>query len=167
VAKACAQEGIDILVLPVSYTKAQERLLERIKKTKYDFILSFGLAGSRPQITLEKKAFNERNSPAKDNDGKLVLGQAILPSGAQEITNPLPLEDWQSALKEKDFISRISSDPGRYVCNEVYYLDLSSGIPCLFVHWPNLNKSSLNIDIGYAKALLNLIAKSKFLPHLL
>jgi pyroglutamyl-peptidase len=167
VAQACAKEGIDILVLPVSYEKAQERLLNQIKKTKYDFILSFGLAGSRAQITLEKKAFNEKNSPAKDNDGKVFLGQKILPSGPEEITNPLPLNEWQGALKEKEYVSRISFDPGRYVCNEIYYLDLSSGIPCLFVHWPNLNKSSLNTDIGYAKTLLHLIAKSGVLPQAL
>jgi pyroglutamyl-peptidase len=163
-AEVLAKEGFDTLILPVSYASAEAALLNRIALTKYDFILSFGLAASRGRISLEEKAFNEKNSPVQNNDGKIVLSQKIRPNGAKELTNPLPLGEWQRRLQEKEVASDLSSDPGRYVCNEIYYLDLSSGIPCLFVHLPNLDKSSLAADVALAKELLALAKKLEFQP---
>jgi pyrrolidone-carboxylate peptidase len=100
-AEVLAKEGFDTLILPVSYASAEAALLNRIALTKYDFILSFGLAASRARISLEEKAFNEKNSPVQDNDGKIVLSQKIRPNGAKELTNPLPLENGRDVSKKK------------------------------------------------------------------
>lgn len=52
-------------------------------------------------------------------------------------------------------------DPGRYICNEVYYLDLASGIPSLFVHFPLEETLSLEKDIRAAKLILETISPLK------
>ncbi len=149
--------NIDVLILPVTYSGAKQLLERQIKDKSYDFILSFGLAASRRYVSLEKMAFNEMNSLHPDNDHKAAAGEKILPEGLPSLINPLPLEAWHDSLKEKGFENEMSTNPGRYVCNEVYYLDLSSKIPCLFIHFPSLEASSLQNDISFATNLLNIL----------
>jgi pyroglutamyl-peptidase len=160
VARALENRDIKALILPVTYEGTKKQLLSAIKKEKPDFILSFGLAASRDHVSLEKQAFNELNSSHPDASGHLALGEKILPSGKEQLETSLDLKSFQSNLIKEGHIVDLSLDPGRYCCNECYYLDLASGIPSLFIHLPLESKSSILEDLEIATDLLDEIKKS-------
>lgn len=157
VALSFKNEGYDVTILPVSYAGAKTAF-NHIKNLKqYDFILSLGLASSRKYISLEKNAYNEMNALHLDNDGVRKMGEAILPGAPKQLSTTLELVPFQEALAKKGITVDLSLDPGRYICNEVYFLDLASGVPALFVHFPSIEASSIEKDYLAIKTLLDAI----------
>lgn len=154
VALSLKKEHYDIAILPVSYQKAKQAFFAIPNLRSYDLILSLGLASSRRLISLERTAYNEMNALHLDNDGVRKLGEVIVPGQPASLTTSLNVPALHEALEKAGIPSEISSDPGRYICNEVYYLDLVSGIPALFVHFPSLEKSSLEKDLAATKVIL-------------
>ena len=128
---------IDKVLLPVSYNRVEAVLDEAINKYHPDFILSLGYAASRKNISIEKYAYNSMMAKIKDNDDIIYEGKKI--------------NDGRDIIKTKIDIERIinnfpnyplalSEDPGRFICNEVYYLSLSkTNSNALFIHVPPLN----------------------------
>lgn len=165
VAKALQNEDTVVLILPVSYEKSRMLLLRKIEMVRPELILSFGLAASRKEISLEKTAYNAMASSSPDNDGVMKEGEKILPFGEENLSTPFALPALQKCLSEEGIPSVISLDPGRYICNEVYYSDLESGIPSLFVHLPKDENCPLEEAIRAAKilekALIDSLAKAK------
>ena len=157
VALSLKKEGYDSVILPVSYEGAIAafKAIKNIKQ--YDAILSFGLASSRHFISLETKAYNEMNAIHLDNDGERKMGETILEGKAKELKTSIDIAPIQKALKEKAIPSDLSEDPGRYICNEVYYLDLNSGIPALFVHFPAIEESSVDKDLEATRIILSVL----------
>ena len=121
-------------ILPVSYQRAPIALEKAIEEEKPDFILSLGLHGSADALRLEGMAYNWMEASIPDEDGELMQGCPINENLAEEIANPLLLESCLNQLKNYPFV--LSDNPGRYICNLVYFHDLYSGIPSLFVHLP-------------------------------
>jgi pyroglutamyl-peptidase len=154
VALSLKKEGYDSVILPVSYEGAIAafKAIKNIKQ--YDAILSFGLASSRHFISLETKAYNEMNAIHLDNEGVRKMGDPIVKGAPKELSSPFNVPNLKEYLAKEGIETELSSDPGRYICNEVYYLDLSSGIPALFVHFPSLETSSIEKDEAAAKAIL-------------
>jgi pyroglutamyl-peptidase len=157
VALALKEEGYDVVILPVSYAGAKTSFQKIKNLSQYDCILSLGLASSRKYISLESKAFNEMNAIHLDNDGERKMGETILEGKAKELKTSIDIAPIQKALKEKAIPSDLSEDPGRYICNEVYYLDLNSGIPALFVHFPAIEESSVDKDLEATRIILSVL----------
>lgn len=154
VANSLKKEGYDTVILPVSYEGAKKAFSEIQNLKSYDAILSFGLASSRRFISLESKAYNEMNAIHLDNDGVRKMGEEIVKGEEKERTTPIDVVTLKKRLEKLGIITEASTDPGRYICNEVYYLDLQSGIPALFVHFPSLEASTIEKDEAAAKAIL-------------
>lgn len=150
--KALQKEGFHTLILPVSYARCQQELEQEIKEFMPSLILSFGYASSRQLISLEQRAYNCLNSSAPDADGIILSNQKIVAGGKEILSTALPLQELKNSLLS--FPLEISLDAGRYCCNEVYYLDLQSGIPSLFVHLPNEKKISVDTEISFAHELI-------------
>lgn len=131
------------IILPVEYEKAWEKI-EYL--SPYVFI-HMGLAQSRNVITIEKYAYNQKNSKAADNSGRIYLGEKIAPSAPERLQTPFDTEKIVEAMKEGGINASESIDPGRYVCNALYYLSLLSGSKSIFIHFPPLEKMSLDKDI--------------------
>jgi pyroglutamyl-peptidase len=146
-------------VFTVSYASILKEVPLAIKETKPDAILSFGLAASRKNLSLEKYGYNEMNCTHPDVSGQTILGEAILPNAPKQLATPFPVESIQEELAKEGIVAELSNDPGRYICNETYFLDLSSGIPSLFVHLPTLENSSLENDKKAAAVLLKEIRR--------
>jgi pyroglutamyl-peptidase len=147
VANALKSKVEAVSILPVSYALVLENQRKLVKKVQPDFILSLGLASSRRYISLEENAFNEMNALHPDNDGVVKTGEAILPGQAASLKTKVNLSALKEELQPSGITLEISTDPGRYLCNEIYYLDLASGIPSLFVHFPALEVSSKEKDL--------------------
>lgn len=155
------KEGYAGIVLPVDYQKAETLFKSQILPLKPDFILSLGLASSRSIITIENSAYNEKRSGAKDNSGHLAQGEMISSSGPAVLHTALSVPTLVSFLAGRGFLSAPSDDPGRYLCNEIYYLDLQSGIPSLFIHFPDVTASPIEKDIAFLREVLTFISSSK------
>src|SRR5574344_2997413 len=161
VANSLKKEGYDTVILPVSYEGAKKAFSEIQNLKSYDAILSFGLASSRHFISLETKAYNEMNAIHLDNDGVRKMGEAIIKGAPKELSSPFNVPNLKEHLAKEGIETELSSDPGRYICNEVYYLDLSSGIPALFVHFPAIETMSVEKDYEAIQVILATIKSSK------
>ena len=137
---------INAEVVPVSYSKSAE-IAKRIEGKA---LLMMGLAAGRKEISLEKFAWNERKASIPDNDGVLYEGEKIADDGEERLETEIDIVEIER---------RISTDPGRYVCNNIYYTALySRKEPSLFVHFPEtrdmseeMEEKALEIIIGYLR----------------
>lgn len=142
------------LLLDVVYEKAREDLLKAIEKEKPDFILSLGLSPYRSNVTLEQYGYNEINSPQPDEEGIVKQGEVIVEGAPRSIRTPIDLGRLQQVLSYEDISTSISADPGRFVCNMVYFLALNSGVPALFAHLPLMDQEPLKEQEEAIKAIL-------------
>jgi pyroglutamyl-peptidase len=153
-AKALAGPERTIVILPTSYKRCNDLLTKTIAQERPDFIISVGLAASRYCPTLEKYAFNEMNSIHSDVDGVVLEGDPVRVGGPARLETSVNLEALSDAMNKKKHLVSLSEDPGRYCCNEAYYIDLFSMVPSLFVHLPLIEKSSLAEDLALVKDII-------------
>ncbi|MCI2111672.1 MAG: hypothetical protein LKK13_04960 [Bacilli bacterium] len=152
------RKGVSTIVLPVSYERSRSTLREALITRKPNLIVSLGLAGGRKEATLERYAYNRMKATVPDEDGNLKTGETIDKKMPYRLETPLPADRLCPSLAEKGHRCRLSLDPGRFICNLVYFLDLSSGIPSLFVHLPAKGSVPLEEDIRLLNDLLDLLA---------
>jgi len=112
----------DGIELPVAYNRIENDLLKQLKKNDYQYVFSFGLAGNRHLISLERVGLNFADSEAADNDGTILLETTIKNDGEQAYFSNLPLKKMCLDLNEQSVISEISLSAGSYVCNYLTYL---------------------------------------------
>lgn len=126
-------------LLPVAYEEAGERVLEAIRETKPDAVLSLGLAAGRASVTPERIAINCRDG-APDNHGVILEDAPIVEDGPAGYFSTLPIRKIVEVLKEKGYPASISNTAGTYLCNNIMYVILhelkDTGIPAGFVHIP-------------------------------
>ncbi len=149
----------DILsvILPVEY----DSCWERIKDIHGDLFIHMGLAASRKTITIEQFAYNDKRAAIADNAGCLFSGNQISPSGGNVLTSPFDVPNLVDALRKHSIPAEVSKDPGRYVCNNIYYHSLLGGNKALFVHFPPLDRSSLEVDKKAIEILMAAMEKDK------
>ncbi|MCA9672749.1 MAG: hypothetical protein KC503_44455 [Myxococcales bacterium] len=112
------------VVLPVEWDSAAATLRGLIDRCKPDVIVSFGQG--RSQVDVETTAYNSKDSfdiagGAVDNRGMLFAGQPIVKDGAATLSTRLPAQDLVSALSGIGEQASTSNDPGRYICNNLFY----------------------------------------------
>lgn len=148
---------VNTLILPVSYN----RCYENISSLEGEVLIHLGLASSRDKISLERCAYNKRSAFLPDNDGATYNDEKILYSGNNIVETTLKgeLNDLEDKLNTSHIPCYISTDPGRFVCNNIYYMSLSKEKrPVLFIHFPPFEKmekdteeKALNIILNYFK----------------
>lgn len=145
------------LILPVSYSSARQKLLAAIEVINPDIVISFGLAASRKEITVEKTAFNSLKAAYPDEDGILKSGETIDESLPKTLSTSFPVMDLVNQLKDEGFVISLSEDPGRFICNEVYFTSLMKKPQSLFIHLPTFSRSSFEEDKKLLKAVLSFV----------
>lgn len=147
------REGISSFVLPVEYDNSWKI----IKDTYADLYIHMGLASSREYITVEKFAYNKKSASIPDNAGVIFKGEKIAQDGSDILETPVDISLVIDSLTAEGIKAFPSRDPGRYVCNNIYYHSLQSGNRALFMHFPPLDKSSLEDDIKAVEAVISLL----------
>lgn len=150
-------ENVNAHVVPVSYSRSY---LEA-KKIDGDILLMSGLAASRKEISIEVRAYNERKASIPDNDGLSHNGDKIDDRTEEFLETTIQVEPLLKKLKDENISVELSTDPGRYVCNNIYYMALSDNTrPSLFVHFPTnetmpieVKERALRTIIDYLKEL--------------
>lgn len=124
------ENHIETFVFDVSYKKV-EKSLKDFQLNRYEKIILLGLSSSREFISVEEIAYNEIDVDKPDNEGKIIKKQPIVEKGESTLTSSLDLERIKN-----HFDAQISDDPGRYLCNYLYYLVLRENKNTVFIHLP-------------------------------
>lgn len=135
-----------VLVLPVEFDRASERLLKKIEEVSPDFVLSFGQAEGRSAITPEKIAINLDNARIADNSGDHRENSVIDKFGDDGYFSTLPVNKMVEAIKHFGVASELSLSAGTFVCNHIFYRlqkELQdSPIKSGFIHIPLIPEQS-------------------------
>lgn len=102
-------------------------------------VLLLGQASARARIDLELFAYNLLDFRAPDCDGVLKTQELLDPQGPPRRASTLPRCQLEAlATSQGPVPVGLSEDPGRYLCNQIYYqaLGLTPKLPVLFVHVP-------------------------------
>lgn len=131
-----------VVILPVTFCSAFERLKDEIHSFKPDVVICMGLASNRKTICLEKVAVNFMHSKGADNEGVVKNHEVILPKAPAAYFSTLPLEAMLEI--EASFPVKLSLSAGSFVCNETMFrlLDyLKDGqVQSGFIHLPSLKE---------------------------
>ncbi|MDP8023964.1 MAG: hypothetical protein RAK20_05810, partial [Conexivisphaerales archaeon] len=136
-------------VLPVDYSRLEEKLMKFIQEVRPDLIIGTGLAAGRAKISLEKIAINYKFSLENDNSGKRAVGERIDNSMEDGIFSLINVEELFQILNSVNIPAEISLSAGSYLCNyamfviirEAKKLNIKGG----FVHFPANTKLSSSL----------------------
>lgn len=139
VARTLEDRDVDCCVLPVSYRSIEDVLLGALRRP-WDGVLMLGLARERDAIHLERVARNTTDGTQVDNEGSRSLRRRVVRGGPAAYFSSLPLERMLEQLRRARLPAALSSDAGRYLCNQAFYLARHAlaprGVPCGLVHLP-------------------------------
>jgi len=117
------------IILPVEYDRAAAEVGDAIARCHPDLVISFGQGGGA--IALEHTAYNLQDTGevaggVPDNRG--IVRAAVAIDAAAPATRPtlLPLDQIAAALVAAGEEPQDSTDPGRYICNNVMFADLAA-----------------------------------------
>ncbi len=135
--------GIELFaeVLPVSWADAGRAAREAIARVEPHAILHFGVSKRVSGFEIETRAFNT-SGPKKDHAGLVRPGSPLDRSGMPVLSATMPPAVLLRALRRGGFSAQLSRNPGRYLCNALFYWSLadagSSSKPVSFIHIPAL-----------------------------
>lgn len=129
-------------ILPVDSVIAPARIKQALRVIRPDALILLGEAAGSKTIRLETTAWNELNFKIPDIAGRQPEGRAIFPESPAILSATLPLKKLQARLESNGHEAVLSNNPGRYLCNQVFYASLKwindHAIPCRtgFIHLP-------------------------------
>jgi pyroglutamyl-peptidase len=124
------------------------------------------LSGDSKAFHLERLAWNEATFRTADERGWRPDRQLIIRSNqslfhALETTFPLAI--LHQRLQRKNYQVNVSDDPGRFVCNWLYYHSLYfsklNNSKCLFIHVPPFEAISCEAQLNFLGDLINLLTE--------
>ncbi len=128
-------------ILPVEWGKAKQVLEGLIDEFEPAVVLSLGLAGGSPGISVERVAINY-TADIKDNAGKVPEERSIVSDGADGYFSTIPVEKIVDSLAGSKIPARLTFSAGTYLCNYVFYVAAhhikttgKKGL-CGFIHVP-------------------------------
>jgi pyroglutamyl-peptidase len=134
------------LVLPVEWDTAPGMVVDVMGRCRPDIVISFGQGGL--DVAVETTAYNLKDTASiaggvPDNRGVIYAADPIVPDGPALLHTRLDAEDLVDELRGLGVNARPSDNPGRYVCNNVFYtvmhaLEPYPGLVGGFVHLPRV-----------------------------
>ncbi|HXR11022.1 MAG TPA: hypothetical protein VN770_01900 [Gaiellaceae bacterium] len=133
-------EAIGGVVLPVSYARVADALVEAVRAADPGVVICFGQA-DRNAISVERFALNLDGSESEDNDG-VVSAAEIDPDGPVAYRSTLPVDAIVAAVLAEGIPAEASRSAGGFLCNRAFYVLMSllererPGTSGGFVHVP-------------------------------
>ncbi|MDP6742624.1 MAG: NUDIX domain-containing protein [Candidatus Thalassarchaeaceae archaeon] len=130
-------------------------------------VIHLGLAENRDVISIEATAFNELNFRMADNGGRIIESGCVSESGHNLLHSTAPINLIMAELDGDERIVK-SENPGRFICNEIYFRTLNAieegdcrdrigrTLPVLFVHLPPSDKLPLETQVELVKRIVAL-----------
>jgi len=144
-------------------SSAQQNNKETEEGEEKIIFVHFGVAASETKFRLESVAWNDATFRVPDERGWQPQNQCIISdtSFGQSLACPLPLQSIAETLQNSGYTVELSTDPGRFVCNWIYYnsLNLSqkNGTHSLFVHIPPFSIFPKGQQLQFIRDLLTVI----------
>jgi pyroglutamyl-peptidase len=144
------------LTLPVEYDTAAAWVNDVVDRCQPDVLVGFGQG--RTAVDLETTAYNVKDTSevsggVPDNRGVIMGGEPVVEGGPDEVSSGLPLQRILDGLRNAGVEAGMSDDPGRYICNNVFYtmVRAAEGTPRVggFVHLPRM----VTVDEAAARQL--------------
>lgn len=135
-------------ILAVDSVIAPARLKQALRSIRPESLIMLGEAAGSKKIRLETTAWNELDFRIPDIAGRLVTARPIRKNSPASLRSTLPLEQIYELLDAAGHQVSYSDDPGRYLCNQLFYAALdhlkrqSIVIPAGFIHLPLENECS-------------------------
>lgn len=107
-------------ILPVSGPAAWQRMARKIRRHQPRWIVAMGVSG-RAEVSVESTAWNVADYRMPDNCGLQPVGLRILKRGPERLLSGLPVAEIATARGKTEIPLKVSTDPGRFVCNWLYY----------------------------------------------
>jgi len=134
------------IALPVEFDTAAAIVADVSERCAPDVVVGFGQG--RWRVDLETTAYNSKDTSdvaggVPDNRGRVLDGEAIRTDGPPELPTRLPVEAILTDLDAGDVSASTSDDPGRYICNDLFYSLAHDAPPervVGFVHLPILRR---------------------------
>jgi len=132
--------------LPVEFDTAAAIVTELSARCAPDVVVGFGQG--RWRVDLETTAYNTKDTSdvaggVPDNRGRVLDGEAIRAEGPPELPTRLPIDAILADLEAAEVRAATSDDPGRYICNDLFYSLAHDAPPeriVGFVHLPILRR---------------------------
>lgn len=160
----CDTKHVRTKLLPVSFAQSVAEVAAVITELRPTFLIHFGVSRRAKGIQIEAVAYNSRRAQIPDIDQQWYNGTPIVRELEYEaaIHTKVPVQNLiasvQSVLPTHDGTLSIteSNDPGRYVCNNLYWNSLYKHpeIPSIFVHIPMIDNGNA---AAMRKGVINLI----------
>ena len=117
--------------------------------------LHFGVNEIATGIQLERFAYNQALFRIPDADGYTTPaeGEVIDPSSDAQLATAVPI----NYLIDRDSRLAVSTDPGRYLCNYLYFKSLLRNPRSLFVHVPPYSVMSQLDQVECIERILSLL----------
>jgi pyroglutamyl-peptidase len=140
-AKSAANPGIELMteIIPVLWPYARGVARDAIARAKPHAILHFGVSKRLTGFEIETRAFN-LSGPKEDCAGATRPCTPLDISGKRMLEATLPPDILLRALRRERLPAQISRNPGRYLCNALFYwslADAGAGGPLVsLIHMP-------------------------------
>jgi pyroglutamyl-peptidase len=156
-------------ILPVDSVIAPSRLRQALRLLRPDALVMLGEAAGSRSIRLETTAWNELDFRIPDIAGRQPQGRAIDPHSEKSLASQLPLEAIRSRLDSLGHPVGLSDDPGRYLCNQIFYIALAwlrtHAHPCAagFIHLPLASDYPTKLAVEALAEVIGVISDGNFI----
>jgi len=146
IVKQISSDNIVTAILPVTYRKSADRLLELVAEHSPEVVVCLGQAEGRIQITPEKVAINLDDANLADNEGVLRNDVKIVESGPDAYFSTLPIKEIVEAIKARGVPAAVSLSAGAFLCNHIFYIAqnkfVGTHVRSGFVHVPLMDSQA-------------------------
>jgi len=122
-----------------------------------------GVNSQQNGFRLEKVAWNEATFRVPDQRGAQPQNEKIYshPEALPSLHSTLLLEPLATSLSQLGFPTETSVDPGRFLCNYIYYHSLDycarNQTHAVFVHVPPFSQQPLDTQLSFMRSLLEIL----------
>lgn len=158
-----ALPGIHTCVMPVDTVIAPSRLKQAIRKNRPDALIMLGEASGSREIRLETTAWNQVDFRIPDIAGRLHRSRPIRRNAPASLSSTLPLKEIHERLLALGYPVAFSQDPGRYLCNLLFFRaldDLAQNgnvIPAGFIHLPLESDFPTNCAVAAISEVMHIL----------
>jgi pyroglutamyl-peptidase len=116
-----ADTEIFVEILPVAYAQAGTALRAAVRRCDPDVVIATGLAGGRPELSVERVAINIDDARIPDNAGEQRVDTPVEPAGPAAYFSTLPIKAVTAAMRVAGAPAQVSQTAGTFLCNHIFY----------------------------------------------
>ncbi len=164
---AIAGFSIHKLRVPTEFNKAIAVTVKSIDALKPSIVLSFGQAGGRTCMGVERVGLNVNDARIADNAGRKLIDEPIRPDGPDAYFCSVPIKAMVAAMLKAGVPAEVSNSAGTFVCNHLIYGVLhhiaisNASTRAGFIHVPYLEAQVLDKPDMASMSLATMIIGAK------